>query len=96
MSNMNERIFMALGEVSMCWSETPKGVFDSNNAARIGDKLVEDIKTDLVEMLTWASKNNYEPIHDGRWCKEYMSVTISSEELLNKWLENKEKEENEN
>jgi len=50
------------------------------------------ILTQVYEMLTWASKNNYEPIHDGRWVKKYMSFTISSEDLFNKWL--KEKNEN--
>lgn len=34
-------IFEALGEASMCWSETPKGIFDSNNAERIGNELIE-------------------------------------------------------
>ncbi len=32
MSNLEEMVFQALGEVSMCWSETPKGVFDSDHA----------------------------------------------------------------
>ena len=50
------------------------------------------ILTQVYDMLTWASKNNYEPIHDGRWVKRFMSFTISSEELFNKWL----KERNEN
>lgn len=34
----------ALNEASMCWSETPKGVFDSDKAAEIGKKLFNDIK----------------------------------------------------
>ena len=38
-------IMEALGEASMCWSETPKGVFDSTKAAQIGKKLLSDIKT---------------------------------------------------
>jgi len=46
----------------------------------------------IFEMLTWASKNNYEPIHDGRWVKRFMSFTISSEELFNKWLKEKDNE----
>ena len=79
------KIFEALGEAS-------KGIFDSTVATTIGDKLVNDIKSDIFEMLTWVSKNNYEPIHDGRWCKKYISTTISPEELFNKWL--KEKYEN--
>ncbi len=34
-------IFQALGAASMCWSETPKGVFDSTRAKAIGEALVE-------------------------------------------------------
>ena len=37
-------IFQALGEASMCWSKIPKGIFDSNNAERIGDKLIKDLE----------------------------------------------------
>ena len=33
------KILLAIGEASMCWSETPKGVFDSSRAIKIGEKL---------------------------------------------------------
>ena len=45
LNNWEELIMTALGEASMCWSETPKGIFDSTRAARIGKKLLEDIKS---------------------------------------------------
>lgn len=38
-------VFQALGAVSMCWSETPSGVFDSTRAREIGDKLIEVIRS---------------------------------------------------
>lgn len=38
-----ELIFTALGEASMCWSETPSGVFDSTRAQQIGEKLYADL-----------------------------------------------------
>ncbi len=41
---LRNKVFEALGEVSMCWSETPKGVFDSTNAERIGNKLMNEFK----------------------------------------------------
>src|SRR6266702_5542038 len=44
MSNLEEMVFQALGEASMCWSERPKGVFDSDHAKEVGHKLVADIK----------------------------------------------------
>ncbi|MEF3692246.1 MAG: hypothetical protein V3574_04310 [Candidatus Moraniibacteriota bacterium] len=34
----------AIGEASMCWTETPKGVFVSERAIKISDKLVETIE----------------------------------------------------
>lgn len=40
---IEENVFTALGEASMCWSETPKGVFDSNKAVEIGNVLVDKI-----------------------------------------------------
>jgi len=40
-----ELIMTAIGEASMCWSETPKGTFDSTRAQKIGIKLLEDIKS---------------------------------------------------
>lgn len=37
-------VFEALGGASMCWSETPTGVFDSTLATVIGTALVERIR----------------------------------------------------
>ncbi len=44
LNDWKELIMTALGEASMCWSETPKGVFDSDKAIAIGEKLLQDIK----------------------------------------------------
>ena len=35
LKEINKIIGEAIGEGSMCWSETPKGIFDSENASRI-------------------------------------------------------------
>lgn len=44
MSNTwEELINTALGEASMCWSETPAGVFDSTKALEISERLIEDL-----------------------------------------------------
>jgi len=42
MKDINELVMQAIGEASMCWNPTPTGVFDSENAARIGDELILD------------------------------------------------------
>ncbi len=44
--NMNKEqlqkiVFEALGEVSMCWSETPQGVFESTRANEIGNRIMK-------------------------------------------------------
>ena len=44
LNNWEELITVAMGEASMCWSETPKGVFDSTKALQIGKKLLQDIR----------------------------------------------------
>lgn len=41
---IEQKVFEALGEASMCWSETPKGVFDSSNATEIGNRLIKEIE----------------------------------------------------
>jgi hypothetical protein len=35
------RLFAALGMASMCWSEVPTGVFDSERAEEIGNELLD-------------------------------------------------------
>lgn len=41
--SITTKIFESLGQASMCWSETPTGIFDSSRATVIGDALVKDI-----------------------------------------------------
>jgi hypothetical protein len=40
---LREIVFEGLGEASMCWKETPKGVFDDEAAKVVGEKLITDI-----------------------------------------------------
>ena len=49
MDKLKEVVFQGLGEASMCWSETPKGVFDSTNAKRIGDEIMQAIEEEMSE-----------------------------------------------
>lgn len=37
-------VFEALGAASMCWTETPTGIFDDTRASVIGHALVERIR----------------------------------------------------
>ena len=45
LSNWKDLITKAMGEASMCWSDIDKaGIFDSEKALKIGQKLLSDIK----------------------------------------------------
>lgn len=44
MNELEALVFQALGQASMCWSETPKGMFDSAQAKKIGKDLIAAIK----------------------------------------------------
>ncbi|MCP3681720.1 MAG: hypothetical protein GY861_03430 [bacterium] len=40
---IEEAVYMALGQASVCWTETPSGVFKSEEANEIGKKLLKTI-----------------------------------------------------
>lgn len=39
-----EIIYQAIGEASMCWEDRPTGIFDSDRAKEIGDRLWNQYK----------------------------------------------------
>lgn len=43
-AKLEELVHTAMGEVSMCWSERPKGVFQDEKAKKIGEELIKAIK----------------------------------------------------
>ena len=52
MKKLETLVFEALGEASMCWSETPNGVFQDSKAKEIGDRLLQaltSVKSESVE-----------------------------------------------
>lgn len=58
MEEMRRLVFEALGEASMCWSETPKGVFDGAHAKQIGEDLLKAIQESSKDH---ATKDNGAP-----------------------------------
>lgn len=40
------KLYEAFGEVSMCWSERPKGIFDSTQVTKIAERIVGLIEAD--------------------------------------------------
>lgn len=44
---LENHVFEALGHASVCWSEPPKGEFDSLEATKAGETLMRHINTDV-------------------------------------------------
>lgn len=56
----HEAIYIALGKASMCWSETPTGIFDSVAATTVGQELEELLgKPSLGEKVTGETSDGY-------------------------------------
>ncbi len=41
--NIERKIYESIGEASVCWSETPSGVFDSTRCKNIAESLLSFI-----------------------------------------------------
>jgi len=41
--SLEELVFTALGQASMCWYQIPRGIFNSEEANKIGKKLIREI-----------------------------------------------------
>lgn len=41
--DITSEVYEAIGYASMCWNPKPTGIFDSNEASKCADKLIEDI-----------------------------------------------------
>lgn len=46
---LTELVYINVGRASMCWSEIPKGVFDSTRAAELGKEIMEAIEKYVEE-----------------------------------------------
>lgn len=59
---LKEIIFMNLGAASMCWSEYPKGVFNSTKAEQLGNEIVEAVKEyiDVAFTTTYFERSSNE------------------------------------
>lgn len=44
---LENHVFEAIGHASMCWTETPKGVFDTEEATKCGEELLKHINNDV-------------------------------------------------
>lgn len=72
MTELEEKIYTAIGQASMCWSETPKGVFDDVAANKIAAELVKYINENVVGVRSWVY---IEPIK-GCVCKPVENISF--------------------
>lgn len=68
--SLREVIGQAIGEASMCWSETPKGIFNSTKAACIVDALCVHINgSHKLQAAILGHMNSLRPLLD-QWDRE--------------------------
>lgn len=66
-SSLITKVFESLGEVSMCWSETPNGVFESTRANEVGKRLMKSIENDLPNAIKVLQKYLSEDKSEGSY-----------------------------
>lgn len=80
--SIENKVNEALGEASMCWSETPKGVFESSRCLEISKKLVlgiNEIHNMQLAAISTASIGYFKDCHD-----DYKTVALSDTNRLYK------------
>lgn len=55
LETISELVFQVIGAASMCWSETPKGTFDTARAESLGDDALQSIQK-IIERAKPARK----------------------------------------
>ena len=69
MEEAKQKVFESLGQASMCWTETPKGVFKSEEAERIGEELLDFLSHAIDQTIAAVRVEKEEP-HD-KECDEW-------------------------
>ncbi len=62
-NKFRELIGISIGEASMCWSETPSGVFDSTRAKEISDKLIAAVEQLKAELAYYKNGTQIKEVH---------------------------------
>jgi len=88
----DEKSFDYAGVISDKYDSMPNGLNNIigveagrgfNAGSQFAEKEVENVSIRFAE---WILKNDYEKIHGLNWCKKFMSITYSSDELFDKFL----------
>ena len=48
-----------------------------------------EVQKEVLDFVDWINSNDYEKIHGNRWCKKFMSVTFSTAQLYERWIDEK-------
>lgn len=75
--DIKNRIAEIIGEASMCWSETPTGVFDSVRASQLTDELFSLINSNETVIMEKTNEELAETYGD----PNSMASTDESDEL---------------
>jgi hypothetical protein len=91
-------VFEALGTASMCWSETPKGIFDSSQASNVGNEAVSNIMK-LYAQLKQDEQSEGEENKNLRKIAEDLALEIINikdtiRDVLKEYIENVNESDN--
>ena len=81
MDKIKEKISMAIGQASVCWSEIPKGVFDSEQAELIAEQLYLVFLQEFNKRPAPIDLGGFKDILVDNNLEEPKKVTISFEDL---------------
>lgn len=65
--SLQKTVFESLGTASMCWDPIPSGVFDSTEAEKVGNKLMEAIESDISNAIKALQKALSEDKSEGSY-----------------------------
>lgn len=82
MSEFKTIVGMAIGEASMCWSEIPQGIFESERASDICDRILAAHAAEiqaLTESLKYCMQNKTKAIELNKILRETLENTIRAQ-----------------
>ena len=88
MKTFKELVYKNIGTASMCWSDNPKGVFDSCKAKELGYEIIEEHKREMLEIKSILMRSYEENVKlreslefyadEDNWCS---ADTLRSKDL---------------
>ena len=82
---LTELVYINLGRASMCWSEIPKGVFDSTTAAELGKEIMDAIEEYTNKKPSYYTSRNI-TVEDIHQIHREMLENERNEEMERKYI----------